>query len=273
MTSASNMENYATEIVDNIQTFMERTADPRTKSWFLMSSPGPLLTILVAYLYFCLSAGPRFMKNRKPFELRGVMIAYNAAQVIFSGYLVWEGLQGGWLHEYDYTCQPVDYSENPVAMRMARACWCYFFCKVIELLDTIFFVLRKKDNQVSFLHLYHHTMMPFCAWIGTRYLPGGHGTLLGVINSFVHIVMYGYYLLAALGPQVQKYLWWKKYITTLQLAQFCLVFAHSAQLLVVECNYPKSIVVLLGANATFFFYLFSNFYRKTYLKTPHAKVQ
>jgi hypothetical protein len=41
--------------------------------------------------------------------------------------------------------------------------------------------------------------------------------LLGVINSFVHIIMYSYYLLAALGPEVQKYLWWKKYITTLQM--------------------------------------------------------
>jgi hypothetical protein len=46
---------------------------------------------------------------------------------------------------------------------------------------------------------------------------GGHGTLLGVINSFVHIIMYAYYLLAALGPEVQKYLWWKKYLTTLQI--------------------------------------------------------
>jgi len=48
---------------------------------------------------------------------------------------------------------------------------------------------------------------------------GGHGTLLGVINSFVHIIMYTYYLLAAFGPTVQKYLWWKKYITTLQMVR------------------------------------------------------
>ena len=43
--------------------------------------------------------------------------------------------------------------------------------------------------------------------------------MLGVINSFVHIIMYSYYLLAALGPNVQKYLWWKKYITTLQMVR------------------------------------------------------
>jgi hypothetical protein len=51
---------------------------------------------------------------------------------------------------------------------------------------------------------------------------GGHGTLLAVINSFVHIIMYTYYLLSALGPTVQKYLWWKKYLTTLQMVrQLC----------------------------------------------------
>ena len=38
-----------------------------------------------------------------------------------------------------------------------------------------------------------------------------------MINCFVHIWMYMYYGLAALGPEVQKYLWWKKYITKMQL--------------------------------------------------------
>lgn len=46
---------------------------------------------------------------------------------------------------------------------------------------------------------------------------GGHGTFFGLLNTFVHIVMYSYYALAALGPQVQRYLWWKKYITVLQM--------------------------------------------------------
>lgn len=38
-----------------------------------------------------------------------------------------------------------------------------------------------------------------------------------LINSFVHVVMYSYYALSCLGPSVQKYLWWKKHITHLQL--------------------------------------------------------
>ena len=36
-------------------------------------------------------------------------------------------------------------------------------------------------------------------------------------NSFVHVIMYAYYGLSAIGPQMRPYLWWKRYITKLQL--------------------------------------------------------
>lgn len=29
--------------------------------------------------------------------------------------------------------------------------------------------------------------------------------------------MYFYYMMSAMGPQYQKYLWWKKYMTELQI--------------------------------------------------------
>lgn len=126
---------------------------------------------------------------------------------------------------------------------MARAVWLYYICKITELLDTVFFVLRKKQNQISFLHLYHHTLMPLCGFIGLKYFAGnfalshtytfrkrltkfshigGHGTLLGLINSFIHVIMYVYYMLAAMGPQVQKHLWWKKYLTVMQIVSLSL---------------------------------------------------
>lgn len=52
-----------------------------------MQSPFPVITILVIYLYFVLKLGPELMKNREAFNLKGVMIAYNAYQVIFSTWL------------------------------------------------------------------------------------------------------------------------------------------------------------------------------------------
>lgn len=110
---------------------------------------------------------------------------------------------------------------------MARAVWGYYMCKIIELLDTVFFVLRKNQRQVTFLHVYHHTLMPICGFIGTKYFAGGHGTLLGLINSFIHVLMYGYYLVSAMGPQYQKYLWWKKYLTLAQIVSTYYTYVES----------------------------------------------
>ncbi|KAL3269871.1 hypothetical protein HHI36_008928 [Cryptolaemus montrouzieri] len=83
--------------------------------------------------------------------------------------------------------------------------------------------------------------------------------------------MYFYYMVSAMGPQYQKYLWWKKYLTTIQLLQFTLVFIHSAQLLWTDCGYPKFIGALLLLHSTIFFVLFSNFYYQTYKKTEEKK--
>lgn len=93
----------------------------------------------------------------------------------------------------------------------------YFLLKVADLLDTVFFVLRKKDRQITFLHLYHHTGMVVLTWAGTKWFPGGHSVFTGFINSIIHVVMYGYYLLTAFSPAHKTNVWWKKYITQMQI--------------------------------------------------------
>lgn len=239
--------------------------DPRTNDWPLLGSPIPGLLILASYLFFVLYAGPRYMTNRKPYNLNNILVVYNAIQVYVSVWIVWEALDAAWLKKYScFRCEPVDWSVNPESLRIAKGFYFYFLAKISELLDTVFFVLRKKDNQVTFLHLYHHTGMPMIAWGAAKYYPGGHGSFIGLVNSFVHIIMYTYYMLAAMGPEYAKYLWWKKYITTLQLVQFCLTFVHSMQLLFADCDYPKWSVCIVMPNAVFFYYLFMDFYRKAY---------
>ena len=73
--------------------------------------------------------------------------------------------------------------------------------------------------QITLLHVYHHAIMPAYSWLQMRFLPGGHEIWSGQMNCYVHIVMYTYYLLAAMGPKMQPYLWWKKYMTVMQLTQ------------------------------------------------------
>lgn len=74
------------------------------------------------------------------------------------------------------------------------------------------------SNRLTYVPLVFHSFNNqesiYTYWLDTY-------SLAGIINSFVHIIMYTYYLLAALLPhyQYQRYLWWKKYITTLQMVR------------------------------------------------------
>jgi len=54
-----------------------------------------------------------------------------------------------------------------------------------------------------------------------------------MVNSFIHTLMYVYYGLAAVGPSMQKYLWWKRYMTKLQLVW---------QLIITEIRIKKTVV-------------------------------
>ncbi|XP_076278012.1 very long chain fatty acid elongase AAEL008004 isoform X3 [Lasioglossum baleicum] len=252
------------QYVDRLHEILDTNADHRTTNWFMMSSPFPTLFICLSYVYLVKVVGPKYMENRKPFQLKNALIAYNMFQVIFSAWLFYECLMGGWWGHYSFRCQPVDYSNNPTAIRMVHASWWYYFSKFTEFMDTIFFVLRKKNDHVSTLHVIHHGCMPMSVWFGVKFTPGGHSTFFGLLNTFVHIVMYTYYLLAAMGPRVQPYLWWKKYLTVFQMIQFIAVMIHAFQLLFIDCNYPKAFVWWIGLHATMFFFLFNEFYQQSY---------
>lgn len=253
-------------IIDGYHDIMDNKSDPRVKDWLMMSSPFPTMALSLCYAIFVKRIGPKLMENRKPFELKKTIIVYNAFQVIFSTWLFYEACVTGWMTTYSYRCQPVDFSMNPMALRMARGCWWYYISKFTEFFDTFFFVLRKKFNHISTLHVIHHGIMPVSVWWGLKFFPGGQSTFFGFLNTFVHIIMYTYYLFAAMGPKVQKYLWWKKYLTVLQMIQFVLVAIHSGQLFFIECDYPKSFMYFIGAHAVLFYFLFSNFYKQTYTK-------
>lgn len=256
-------------VVDTVVQFYNQTLearDSRVDGWFLMDSPLPTLSACLTYVYVVTSLGPRLMKNRHPMNLRKTLVFYNFFMVLLSAWLFWELWISGWGTGYNYRCQPVDYSTSPKAMRMANACWWYYFSKFIEFADTLFFVARKKFNQVSLLHVVHHGCMPMSVWFGVRFTPGGHSTFFGLLNSLVHVFMYTYYGLAALGPEYHKWLWWKKYMTKFQLVQFIAIIVHAFQLFFINCNYPKAFAWWIGGHAVLFFFLFTDFYKQAYMK-------
>jgi hypothetical protein len=251
---------------------MTPPGDPRLAHLPLMGSPVPITVVICGYIYFATSLGPRLMKNREAFQLREVLFVYNLLMVTLSitqfirgGIYGWFGtysLYGG----YSYTCQPVDYSDSRDGVGMAYTAYIYFISKIIELLDTVFFVMRKKFNQITVLHLTHHAAVAWLMFWGVKYYAGGHGSFQGFVNSFVHIFVYSYYLLAALGPRVAPFLWWKRYLTQLQMIQFVVIFLHAFQLIFQpSCPYPRWILYPYCGVAAYLLLMFANFYSKSYL--------
>lgn len=55
---------------------------------------------------------------------------------------------------------------------VAIATYYYFIAKVVDLMDTLFFVLTKKNGHISFLHIYHHALMVVVTYFAVKFLPG-----------------------------------------------------------------------------------------------------
>ncbi|CAL1293924.1 unnamed protein product [Larinioides sclopetarius] len=87
--------------------------------------------------------------------------------------------------------------------------------------------------------------------------------ILGV-NIIVHTVLYTYYGLSSIGPHMEKYLWWKKYLTALQIGQFVFDLAYVAVDLLTGCKEIGINQILMFAFITYLLILFLNLYKKKY---------
>jgi elongation of very long chain fatty acids protein 7 len=249
--------------------------DPRVDDWPLMNSVLPTVAICAAYFYIVKFLGPWIMKNRQPYDLKNTIRVYNLAQVLFSSWMLSKGLYYAWKTNFSLMCEPVDRSNDPDSLEIAAVGWWYFISKFTEFFDTFFFIARKKYDHVSFLHVTHHGLMPLFAWEAERFVPGGHESFGALFNVFVHVIMYTYYFFAAFGPRFQKYLWWKRHLTMLQMIQFVAVLGHSCLLLINnDCGYPIAQSAISSANMIMFFIMFGQFYSKNYTKkkTVTAKI-
>ena len=239
-------------------------ADPRVDSWPMMGSPFPTVAIFATYLLIT-KYGPRYMSTREPFRLKYSLIFYNMFITLLNGWMALELCWCAYKRGYNLVCQLVDVSNDEYELRIANVVWWYYVSKCMEFMDTFFFIMRKKENQLSFLHIYHHSTM-FCVWwAGTRFVPGGSVLTAVMVNCFVHVLMYSYYALAALGPKVQRYLWWKKYLTMIQLAQFLAGVTVGIHLIVSGCQFTRWMQYVFVCYALSFLFLFSDFYKNAYM--------
>ncbi|XP_029158402.1 elongation of very long chain fatty acids protein AAEL008004-like, partial [Nylanderia fulva] len=146
--------------------------------------------------------------------------------------------------------------------------WWVLLVKIADCTETIMFILRNKDKQLSILHLYHHISSVVIAWLIVRYYSEEISTFVSMVNCTVHVFMYIYYFLATFGSRIQAIIMpVKPYITILQMVQFFGLMLYALQFLMPNCQVPNSFGIGLLLNVTINWYLFYKFYKNTYVSS------
>ncbi|KAL6045213.1 Elongation of very long chain fatty acids protein [Balamuthia mandrillaris] len=223
----------------------------------------------VLYVLFVFLVPPLIKKEA---SVKFLLAAWNLFLSVFSGLLfvfwgrpVWAQFAASGYSIYSLVCVP-----GPLLYGVNMFCAMLFaYSKYFELIDTVFLVIRKRP--VNFLHWYHHTTVLLYTWFGVIIgLPAG--MVFGIVNAFVHTIMYFYYFLAAIGQRP----WWGQYVTILQLSQMVVgLFTSGAWAYFYLSGLPCPLqgggpyvhqIVILSSVALYgsYFYLFLSFYLKRF---------
>ena len=253
----------------------QASVDARVSQYPLMEGgPWPVLAIIAAYVYFVKVLGPDLMQHRKPFNMKPIILAYNVLMVLINSFFFYVLARRTNFGLRTWQCNPLSQynrADDKEWQFIVYVGWLFVMSKFVDLLDTVFFVLRKNFHQVSALHVIHHSLVPINCWFGLKYVPSESVAFLPFINSFVHAVMYSYYALSSLGPHMRPYLWWKKYLTSIQIIQLALVTLHCVFLaLNSACNLPKFCFVAGAPQVLLILYMFTTFFRRAYVNQPHV---
>eukprot|EP01039_Chlorochromonas_danica_P007276 gene7276-8051_t len=231
----------------------EEDTDPFKRVWW--SGPIFFSIAYLAMVYF----GKKWMANRPEFKIKPYIFTYNLYQCILNLWCVVAMI-------YEVYSNPIFtgvWGNTPVSgarsFRISFLIWIHYNNKYVELLDTVWMILRKKNNQISFLHCYHHVLLIWAWFLVCKVETGGDCYFGATVNSFIHVIMYGYYTLALVGVSCP----WKKWITTCQMAQFALCFTHSC-FVVYNGNAPIILPLAQGFVMVNMLVLFGNFYAKSY---------
>lgn len=214
----------------------------------------------------------RFMKIRPPFQLNGIFFLWNLALAIFSisgsirmlPLLVFNLNLNG---IFGFTCYYSDIHQIFVFW-----IWLFVFSKVLELGDTVFILLQKKN--LLFLHYYHHSVTLIVTWMLAIEI---HSLSLWycLMNYLVHAFMYTYFALGLLKWKIPRLV--AMLITSLQLIQMLIgvlltLLVMLAKYREYSCYSPNKYIMM----ATLVMYLtyvvlFSIFFRDKYLSIFKSK--
>ena len=183
-------------------------------------------------------------------------VVHNSLLVAFSAWTFYHMsatlLREGIVFQHEYYFQHADF---------ASLVHLFYLSKYYEFGDTALLLLQGKTPR--FLQVYHHVgavvswYLMYTYRVDMVWMP----TLL---NSFVHTLMYSYYLASLLRvPGLKR---WKRTLTTLQLCQFAALYSnfyfYSPP---VETWFNYSIICFFAGYGVGIVALFSQFYYESYV--------
>jgi len=228
--------------------------------------------IWIAALYVILAFGGKYyMKDKKPFEVRTLLFLWNIFLAIFSIFGTYRMLPELLfsLDRYGFhysVCSSTFYKGN-------TGIWGALFAvsKVVELVDTLFIVLKKRP--LIFLHWYHHIITLWVCWYaGVSNLAVGRW--YAVMNYVVHSIMYTYYGFRTLKFRIPIFV--NQLITTIQILQMIIgiYVTYSAYVYMnsgLPCHGNSEVLIYALLMYFSFFILFANYFFKTYIRPKPAK--
>jgi elongation of very long chain fatty acids protein 4 len=265
------MVAYIPGVVSALDNFVKRNGSVHAAKLPLMD-PYRVLAILFGYLVVITFLRLITMVLPK-FQMKYLSRIHDVLLIGLSGYMCIEIVRQAIIHRYSFWLNDVD--PSPAGWPMAKVVWLFYVSKIYEFVDTVLMLLKQNYRQFSVLHVYHHASIFPIWWLVTFLAPGGDTYFSAALNSFIHVVMYTYYLFTSFGCTFKH----KAIITKMQMGQFWLNFLQaSANLAYKRAGYPYMLsqilfVYMLSLLALFFNFLVQDRKRAALERNSKKKVQ
>ncbi|CAK9151178.1 unnamed protein product [Ilex paraguariensis] len=189
----------------------------------------PLFLTLTVLTYLCLTVLLHIspIPTLHATTLRLVSVVHNLILLLLS-LIMAVGCSLSTLHQMPHYRWIFCFPSNHTPPRGPTFFWAqiFYFSKILEFVDTLLIILSGSNRRLSFLHVYHHVVVVVMCYVWL-YTSQSLFPVALVTNASVHVLMYAYYLLCALGKRP----WWKRLVTDCQIIQFVFSFAVSGLML------------------------------------------
>jgi elongation of very long chain fatty acids protein 4 len=166
-------------------------ASSLSKFYTIIEYPQIMTSFVMVYLLISFTSC-MFKDYYKVIRIKELIMVHNVLSILFSMYMFVGILHHTYNQNYTWVGNELGDSDTTLTHYM----WIFHMTKYYECMDTFIMILRKSYRQITFLHVYHHASMIVFTWAVLYNHPGGDFYLGPLLNSFVHVWMYLYYLCA-----------------------------------------------------------------------------